>query len=269
MSTVGEWRSNSPQLARLDCDVLLASALGCERAAVIAHPERPLPSAVQRQLNDWRERRASGEPLAYILGYKEFWGLSLAVSEDVLIPRPETELLVEEALARVRSGHRVLELGTGSGAIAIAIAAEQAHRDNTTVAATDVSAAALAVARRNGALHSVNVHWQVSDWFSAIEGSFDIIVSNPPYVAANDTHLETLRDPMTALVPGPTGMEALTHIITNAPTHLRADGWLLLEHGHDQAAGVHELLQQNGFAQISSATDLAGHPRVSWGRILT
>lgn len=268
MTTVGEWQAACSQLPRLDRELLLADALGRDRAAIIAHPELPIPAGVRRQLADWRDRRVRGEPLAYIIGRREFWGLSLAVNPNVLIPRPETELLVEQALARTEPSDRVLDLGTGCGAIAIAMAAERQTLEPRArpIVGSDVAPAALAVARRNATHHGVAVHWQHSNWFDALVGPFDAIVSNPPYIAAGDTHLHALHDPSPALIAGPTGLEAITHIVTTARTHLAPHGWLLLEHGSDQGAAVRALLSERGYRQVAGAADLAGRQRVSWGR---
>ncbi len=252
-------------LQRLDCDVLLAHALGCSRAAILAHPERTLSAPVLTQLDAWRRRRAAGEPLAYILQTREFWGLAFKVEPAVLVPRPETELLVEHALAALTPGGRVLDLGTGCGAIAIAMAWQaRQNGDPCPVTAVDAWEAALAVARQNGAAHGVPIAWRCSDWYANVSGRFDVIVSNPPYVAEDDPHLAELRcEPRHALVAGRDGLDAIRRIISGASRHLRPDGVLLLEHGSDQAARVRALLAKAGLHNVRSHRDLAGHERIT------
>jgi release factor glutamine methyltransferase len=256
--------------ARLDAELLLAHALGVSRAKLYAWPEHE-PDASQREaferLVTARER---GEPIAYLIGRREFWSLDLAVSPAVLIPRPETELLVELALARLQrdADLRVADLGTGSGAIALAIARE---RPRARVVATDASDAALDVARGNAArLGLRNVAFVHGDWCNALaDEAFDVIVSNPPYIAAGDPHLETgdlRREPRAALVSGVDGLDAIRRIVPDAAMHLTADGWLLLEHGWDQAVRVRALLEANGYVDVASERDAAGHERVTLGR---
>jgi release factor glutamine methyltransferase len=215
-------------------------------------------------------RRAAGEPVAYLIGVREFWSLPLAVSPAVLIPRPETELVVERALALLpepaRSAaavRRVADLGTGSGAIALALASA---RPRWAVVAVDRSAAALEIARRNaGAFGLSRVETLTGDWFEPLAGCrFDLICSNPPYVAAGDSALGALQfEPTAALVAGPTGLEALRHLIMHAPAHLDPGGWLVLEHGHDQGAAVADALVATGYARVRCHRDLAGHDRVT------
>ncbi|MBU3737243.1 MAG: peptide chain release factor N(5)-glutamine methyltransferase [Methylobacterium sp.] len=256
--------------ARFEAALLMTEALGVNRAWLISHAEQALTT---EQLTDFQallQRRLQGEPVAYILGKREFYGMALSITPDVLIPRPDTETLVDAALAYIPAGQpcRVLDLGTGSGAIAIALAT---HRALSTVTAVDASQSALAVAQRNAEQSDArNVHCILSDWFSALPGEvFDVIVSNPPYIAAGDPHLEQgdLRfEPAGALASGPDGLDAIRHIVAMAPRHLADRGWLLLEHGHDQAAAVAALMGAHGFEDIGHAADLAGIQRVTLGR---
>ena len=268
MTSVQQWRATADGLDRLDCDVLLAHALGCNRAAILAHPERRLEQATVCRLDTWRDRRLGGEPLAYILQTKEFWGLEFTVTPDVLIPRPDTELLVEQALQLLRAGDRLLDLGAGSGAVGVAIGKTCAdQRRPVRITASDIARAALGVAQSNAKRHRVPVSWMLSDWFSRIDDSFDIIVSNPPYVAENDPHLADLgAEPRPALVAGHDGLDAIRHIVANAREHLTAGGWLLLEHGYNQGPSVCGLLRDAGFVEVRSEQDLSRQPRVSLGR---
>ena len=215
------------------------------------------------------ERRLGGEPIAYLLGEREFYGLTFKVSPATLIPRPETELLVELALQRIPQlgARRVLDLGTGSGAIALSIAHA---RPNAEVVAVDASAAALEVAQFNTQQLALgNVRLLQSDWYAALHGErFDMIVSNPPYIAAGDAHLaqgDVRFEPSSALVSGTDGLDDIRRICAQAKAHLKSKGWLLFEHGYDQAAPVRALLRQAGFAEVFSARDLAGIERVSGG----
>ena len=244
-----------PREARL----LLAHATGFSEASVLAHPERALPPEAERRFLDFVARRREGEPVAYILGRKEFYSLPLAVNPAVLIPRPETELLVELALEREFSS--VLDLGTGSGAIALAI---KKHRPAARVLAVEASAAALEVAKRNGVALGLEVEWRHGKWFSGLDERFDLIVSNPPYVASGDRHLAELRyEPSSALVSGPDGLDAIREIVAAAAAHLLQGGWIFLEHGLGQDAAVRELLERAGLEEVQTWPDLAGIPRVS------
>jgi release factor glutamine methyltransferase len=251
-----------------EAGVLLAHALGVPRARLVAHAERPLGTADDRRFAGLVERRAAGEPVAYIVGEREFWGLALRVTPAVLIPRPETELLVERSLALLppETPLDVLELGTGSGAVAIAIARE---RPRANVVATDVSAEALEVARGNARTHGVRVAFACGDWLAAAGGKrFDLIVSNPPYVASGDPHMTRgdLRfEPPGALDGGPDGLDSLRRIILDARAALQAGGRLALEHGYDQALACRALLVGAGYDAVADFADLAGHPRVSVG----
>lgn len=272
MSCVGTWLAAHADLDRRDREVLLAAAAGLSRAQVLARPETPLSAATRQRLDLWAARRRRGEPVAYLTGEREFWGLTLEVTPDVLVPRPETELLVEQALALAAaapgSATEVLELGTGSGAVAVALAHEAARRGlRLRVSATDVCPAALAVARRNGRRHGVALRWLQSDWLAEVPGTFPLIVANPPYVAEHDPHLPALaHEPRRALVAGPDGLDAVRTIAETAPARLAAGGWLALEHGWDQGEAVRGLLRTAGFEAITTVRDLAGIERVTRGR---
>jgi len=254
----------------LENRILLCHALGLTRVGLITNSERVLNEEEAVQLDALLARRLGGEPIAYIVGQREFFGLPFQVSPAVLIPRPDTELIVElvlERLARIRSTARLLDMGTGSGAIAVAVAHT---RPDASVTALDVSEAALAVARANAARNGAQVRFLRSDWFAALEDeTFDLIASNPPYIAAGDTHLAQgdLRfEPSGALTDFADGFSALRTIIGGAPAHLVAGGWLLLEHGYDQAAAVRALLLDAGYTEVQSWRDLSGIERVSGGR---
>jgi len=255
-----------------EADLLLAHALGKPRSWLYAHADAPLPPPVAERFAALTARRERGEPVAYLTGRAGFYGLELAVTPDTLIPRPETELLVDLALERLPPyiPARVLDLGTGSGAIALALASA---RPQSAVTATDCSPAALAVARTNaGALGISNIAFRHSDWLTALEGEpFDLIVGNPPYIAANDPHLTRgdLRfEPPSALASGADGLDALRTIIAGAPRHLVPGGWLLLEHGHDQGRAVRALLLAAGFTQVTTARDLERRERVAVARMV-
>ncbi|MEM9623429.1 MAG: peptide chain release factor N(5)-glutamine methyltransferase [Pseudomonadota bacterium] len=261
MTSVGQWLQATDDLPRLDLELLLNHLLGVTRAQLLTHPERQLSSTEQEQLNQLLAVRRAGEPIAYILGTQEFWGLPFKVSPAVLIPRPETELLVELAIATAPPRARVLELGTGSGAIAVALTHS---RPDLHLTAVDCSDAALQVAQTNAVANGVQIELRQSNWFTAVEGKWDLIISNPPYIADNDPHLPSLRyEPDLALLAGPQGMCALSHIIQNAPAYLADHGGLLLEHGYDQAAVVAAQLNTSGWQDIHSHQDLAGIERVT------
>lgn len=258
--------SDSP---RLDAELLLAHALGIERGRLAAVDDVPLGAAEAEAYAALLARRVAGEPVAYLLGRREFWTLTLEVGTGVLVPRPETELLVELALAALagRRSPTVLDLGTGSGAIGLAIAAE---RPDAAVDLLDASAAALTIAERNRArLGLRNARTLPGDWCSTLaERRYDLVVSNPPYLAAGDPHLagaELRHEPAAALVAGPTGLEALAAIAAAAPAHLLPAGRLVLEHGAEQAAAVRGLLAGNGFEAVVTFRDLAGHERATAG----
>lgn len=253
---------------RFEADLLWAHVLGLGRAGLIAADDGVLtPDAVARA-DSLVERRSRGEPMAYLLGRREFWSLDLAVSPDTLIPRPETEGLVEWSLSIIDETRaaQVADLGTGSGAIALAIASE---RPRATVVATDASLGALCVARSNAErLNLTNVEFRHGSWLHALDPgrACDLIVSNPPYVAEGDPHLMDLRfEPDMALTSGPDGLDAIRCIIRQAPGHLLSGGWLLLEHGATQAAAIRELLAESGYTSIETRRDLAGLDRLTGG----
>ena len=255
-------------LPPLEAHMLLGRVLGKARAWLIAHADEAAGAEAGQAFAALAERRREGEPIAYILGEREFYGLEFLVAPTVLIPRPETELLVELALERIpgKAEARVLDLGTGSGAIAVALARE---RPRARVTAVDVDYAALRVARANASRHRVGVRFFCGDWFGALPGeTFDLIVSNPPYVAAADAHLATgdVRfEPQRALLGGADGLDCIRAIVAKAGAHLRPGAWLLFEHGYDQAEACRALLEAGGHREVQSWPDLAGIPRVSGG----
>ena len=257
-------------LAAVEARALLRAAAGLSDAQLLAHSDRPLSDDERARYLSWVERRHAGEPVAYLVGEREFHSLAFKVTPAVLIPRPETELLVDLALERIAADARprVLDLATGSGCVAIAIAKQ---RPRARLTAADVSAAALAVARENASRHAVAIEFVESDWFAALSGRrFDLIVANPPYIAAGDPHLAQgdLRfEPKSALVAGPSGLECIGPLAAQAHAHLIAGGWLLFEHGHDQAERCRALLARIGFQDVTSWRDLAGSERVSGGRV--
>jgi release factor glutamine methyltransferase len=258
-------------IEHLDARLLLLQALGrapSDRAWLLAHDGDALGESQQRQFTSLCARRAAGEPLAYIAGRREFYGLEFAVDSRVLIPRPDTEALVDwavEVLAGT-SSPRVIDLGTGSGAIALAI---KSKRRDAQVVATDHSPQALEVAAANARAHGLDVDFRRASWLAAIDERFDLIVSNPPYVAAGDPHLVDLaHEPLNALVAGAEGLDDLRTIVAQAPGCLRAGGWLLVEHGYDQALAVRDLLARAGFHQVASRRDLASIERCSGGQWL-
>lgn len=260
-------------LPDLEARVLLCHVLGVERAWLIAHANEELGAEAIAPFRALSERRRQGEPIAYIVGKREFYGLSIGVTPAVLIPRPETELLVERALAKLSKdaaakSSRVLDLGTGSGCVALAIAST---RPDVMVYAADISTAALAVARGNAAALCLNVQWIESDWYTSLRGlRFDLIVANPPYIACGDRHLgegDLRFEPAGALTDGGDGWGAVDAIISGAKEHLEPGGSLLFEHGYDQAPGARSRLERAGFLEVQSWRDLAGIERVSGGRI--
>jgi release factor glutamine methyltransferase len=255
--------------ARIEVQCLLQQVLNVQRVYFFAHPERLLTEAEYTQYNDILQRRLAGEPIAYILGEREFFGLSLKVTPDTLIPRPDTELLVELALKYLPAGEpcTVLDLGTGSGAIALAIAHNCPQAD---VLACDASVAALSVAQENArALGLKNVNFVQSDWYAALNTQkFNLIVSNPPYITTGDPHLgegDVRFEPASALSSGPDGLDDIRLIVAQAKSHLLPGGCLLLEHGYDQAERVRELLTEAGFVDVFSARDLTDIERASGG----
>jgi release factor glutamine methyltransferase len=253
---------------RLDAQLLLLHALGRaphDRAWLLAHDTDALSDKAWVTLSAQVSRRLAGEPVAYLLGEKEFHGLSLRVDSRVLVPRPDTETLVEWAL-HCLEGHvapRALDLGTGSGAIALAL---QHARPDAQVDAVDASADALAVAQANAERLGLPVRFSQAHWLDGAASGYTVIASNPPYIAADDPHLPALRhEPAAALIAGPDGLDDIREIVRDAPLHLAEGGWLLLEHGHDQAAAVRQLLQTRGFAEVQSRNDLADIQRCSGG----
>lgn len=279
MTTVAEAlrAARKTGLDKLDADLLLLAAHGvgsdalhAARSWLLSHDTDAVTKAVLDRFQQSVQRRQSGEPLAYIVGAKEFFGLALAVDERVLVPRPDTETLVQWSLALLALADpagppaRLLDLGTGSGAIALAV---KKHRPGTEVDAVDASAQALAVAQSNADRLGLAVRMVHGNWFDPIDGRYDCIVSNPPYVAEADPHLPALaHEPSQALVSGPDGLHDIRQIVAGAPAHLVDGGWLLLEHGFDQGPAVHALLGAAGFQDLSLRHDLAGHWRCSGGR---
>jgi release factor glutamine methyltransferase len=256
-----------PLLEPIDLRILLCHALGISRTALITQSERALSADEAARVSALLQRRLDGEPVAYIVGRREFFGLDFETTPAVLIPRPDTELLVELALDRLPPRGRVLDMGTGSGAIAVAIAHQ---RPDASVTALDVSEEALAVATRNALRNGAGVRFLHSDWFGAVAGEqFELIVSNPPYIAAGDRHLSEgdLRfEPGGALTDFADGLSALRTIAAGAPARLAPGSWLLMEHGYDQADAVRGLLSAAGYTEVQSWRDLAGIERVSGGR---
>lgn len=251
--------------ARREAEWLLLAASGTSRAALLAHPDMSVAAADVERFRGWLERRRRGEPLAYLTGTRGFWTLELEVSPDVLVPRPETEMLVERALRLGAANCRVVDLGTGSGAIALALAHE---RPDWQITGVELSPAALDVARRNGArLGLTQIRWLQGDWFAPLQQErFYLIISNPPYIAADDPAMQDLalrHEPRGALTPGGDGLGALRTLARMTPAHLIPGGWLLLEHGAIQGAAVRALLVAQGFAHVRSQLDLAGHERVT------
>lgn len=260
------------KIPRREAEMLAAHALNKNRAWVIAHGEYSLSPTEAEAIALTVEARSLGSPIAYLIGEREFYGRSFKVDQRVLIPRPETELLVEAALARMVPGEaNVLDLGTGSGAIAVTLALE---RPDCHVTAVDASAGALDCAGENAAALGVeNASFMLGEWYAPVQGwTFDLIVSNPPYVAGEDAHLgqgDLRFEPRTALTDGSgDGLNSIRAIVAGAPAHLAPGGWLLLEHGYDQAPACSALLAEAGFAELIALTDLAGIPRVAGGRKL-
>ncbi|MGL5709207.1 MAG: peptide chain release factor N(5)-glutamine methyltransferase [Aeromonas sp.] len=254
---------------RADADVLLCHLLDCRRSYLMTWPERELDAAQQATLQEWLARRLNGEPIAHLVGEREFWSLPLKVSPATLIPRPDTEVLVEQALAKIPQGPcAVLDLGTGTGAIALAIKSERPELD---VWAVDRMADAAALARENSAALGLPIEVRDGSWFAPLDEQaprFAVIVSNPPYIDGADPHLEqgdVRFEPRSALVADDAGLADIRHIATHAPAYLLPDGWLLLEHGWDQGGAVRQLLRDSGYREVATVRDYGDNDRVTLG----
>jgi release factor glutamine methyltransferase len=263
-------QAKSAGIDRLDAQLLLGHVLARSRSWLVAHDDAPLGAEQTETLRHLFDRRLAGEPVAYLVGEKEFHGLAFHVDANVLVPRPDTEVLVDWAIELLGTAWpglpmpAVVDLGTGSGAIAISV---KHARPAAAVLATDLSQPALAVARANAGRLGVAVDFRASNWWSALDDRrFELVLSNPPYIAGGDTHLPALRhEPTLALTPGGDGLDAIRAIIAGASTHLAASGWLLLEHGYDQAEAVQSLLRAHGFIHIETRRDLGGQCRCTGG----
>ena len=262
--------AESSQTALLDAQVLLTHVLRCNTAHLVAWPEKELSEQQQTLYRQLIEQRQQGLPIAHLTGQREFWSLNFAVDNSTLIPRPETETLVEYILTKFSNDKTLtlLDMGTGTGAIAIAIASE---RPAWTIVASDISEQALKLARSNSDQHQTsNITFVQSDWFeNIITDKFDIIVSNPPYVATDDPHLQqgdVRFEPQSALSAGKTGMDDIEHLCTHAKNHLANNGWLIVEHGYNQKQSVADCFAKNGFTEIEQQKDLSGHTRMTAGK---
>lgn len=269
MTTVFEGlREAQGVLSRSEARILLAAALKKPKEFLISHPETLLSDEEKSRYDAFLERAFQGEPIPYILGMQEFWGRNFLVTPATLIPRPDTETLVEEALRflKNKASPRVLDLGTGSGCIAVSLALDS---PNAEVWACDKSAAALRVAEQNARVLQAKVHFVESDWFDAFAGeTFDLIVSNPPYVEENDEHLQALSfEPVSALTSGPDGLDDIRILAKQAVRHLRPQGCMLVEHGYNQGDSAAEVFRAAGFADVSTLVDLADNPRVCRVRV--
>ena len=267
----GRWALSQIPDASKDADLLLRSVLGWDEVRLLVSGDEAVPSEDEHRYRELINRRSQGEPAAYLCRTRGFWNLELEVDPAVLVPRPETELLVEQVLHLIQGlgSPRILELGTGSGAIALALANE---RPDSSVVATDVSPEALAVARRNQESSGLtNVQWDRGNWFDCLTGErFNLICSNPPYIPAGDPHLDgdgVRWEPRLALVSGTTGLEELETIVDGAPMHTDAGGWLVLEHGYDQGMAVRTRMARRGYSEVRTVRDLSGNDRVSLGRL--
>ncbi len=258
------------KIDRLDARLLLQYATGCTHTDLLARPKTPVIEPAYAQFVEWVKRRAAGEPLAYLVGEAEFRGRVFQVSPAVLIPRPETEVLIELALEKLAplTAPRILDLGTGSGIVAISLALE---RPDATVTAIDLSADALAIARNNAGRLGAPIEFRQGDWFGPLAGVyFDLIVSNPPYVAEGDPHLALNGlpfEPQMALTDGADGLTCIRQVVAEAPGYLKSGGWLLFEHGYDQGEASRNLLTDAAFKSASTFTDLSGIDRVSVGTL--
>ncbi len=260
---------HASESAQLDSELLLCEVLNCERSHLYAYPEKQLTKHNIESLNQFISLRAQGLPIAHITKQREFWSLLLQVDEHTLIPRPETEVLVDAALKLIPENNKkdVLDLGTGSGAIAIAIASE---RPLAKIIAADKSDKALHVAKQNAEKHNINnIHFIIADWFNMEnKQSYDVIVSNPPYICSNDTHLkqgDVRFEPLSALVSGKDGLDDLRIIVCEAKSHLNEQGWLLVEHGYNQAKQVQQLFNENNFNSVTTIKDYSDNDRVTIG----
>ena len=267
----GRRKLGSVEPGRLESEVLLAHLLGVTRAWLYANPDAVVDSAREKDFLSLIERRKTGEPVAYLTGSCEFWSLRFNVTPDVLIPRPETEMLVEAALQLIPldASWRIADLGSGSGAIALAIASE---RPRCEVHATEISQAAIEVARENArTLAPGRVHFHLGSWLAPLQGKFNLIASNPPYVARQDPHLkegDCRFEPQAALTPGEDGLSAIRQIAGAAMDYLDNGGTLILEHGYDQGHGVRQILEDCSYTNVNTIKDLSGHDRVTSGRVL-
>lgn len=269
---------------RLDAELLLAAVLSCSRSYLFTWPEKPLSAAQTEQFEHLLNQRVQGQPIAYILGQREFWGLALKVNASTLIPRPDTEILVETALEKLPEKNplkiqqagseppypacRVLDLGTGTGAIALALKSERPDCDITGV---DFSLEAVRLAQHNADALKLQIHFLQSDWFSALHNAapFTLIVSNPPYIEAKDPHLsqgDVRFEPLSALISGADGLDDIRKITQQAHNFLQHNGWLIIEHGYNQAAAVQQLFRQNGYIHINTRHDYGGNPRITLGQ---
>ncbi len=261
MTPVKQWLQHNSDLPLIECELLLGQVMDLSRAQILAYPEREIPPQALQQLQLFIEQLREGKPFAYITGSREFWGLDLRVTPDVLIPRPETELLVELIIELAPSGGSMIDLGTGSGAIAIAAKTE---RPDLAITAIDLSCAALTVARGNACNLNVDVTFRQQSWLQGNTSQWDVIVSNPPYIADSDPHLpDLLAEPRQALVAGKDGLDDIRQIICQASRQLNPDGYLLIEHGYDQATAVQQLMSAAGLVNVQSRKDLAGINRVT------
>ena len=265
-ATVGTCTAIARRLPVEDADLLLCDALELPRSHVYAFPERPVSASAAARLDDWVRRRQRGEPVAYITGRRGFWGLDLEVSPHALIPRPDTETLVEVVLGLASAEANILDVGTGCGAVALALASE---RPAARLVATDIDPRCVALCRRNASRLGLALDARLADCFDGIDERFDVVVSNPPYLAANDRHLQRddLRfEPRLALVGGDDGLRFVARLAREAPSHLTPDGWLCIEHGCDQAAEVRQLLISNGFRHVRTYSDLERRERATIGQ---
>ena len=263
--TIATWKQANFKTDRLELDLLLSKVTGQSRAEIIACPQMTLSNNQLKRLNDYLRILEAGTPFAYIVGKKEFFGIELEISESVLVPRPETELLVEMVLTIAPKNATLLDLGTGSGAIALAIAKE---RPDIKVSASDLSMSALEIAKKNARSLNLNLTFFHSNWYQSLPGNqWDLIVSNPPYLSENDPHLDTLeKEPIEALVSGRDGLEAIRQIVRGSSYFLNPQGHLLIEHGFNQSEAVRRIFAANSFKNVVSAKDYSGIERVKLGK---